>query len=421
MKLGFAKQNITPPPGLALGGYAGYRPNSGVHDPLWCKAVLLEQAGERYALVVLDLMCVDESLHRRIAQAVEELGIARERLVVAAIHSHAAPAGVIPGEGALARVNEAIVPENPVFITYMEQVVQAAADACRHAARTAETFAVRTAREEMPPIGSERHTGDPARGELTVLQARTESGKTLILYHLPCHPTVLNAANLQVSADFAGGIEQLLDADMAVFVNGAAGDISTRFTRRESTFAECERMGRMVADRIRALLENTPAVQPQPLKGMYRTVRLQPRQIMSVETAQKQLEEATLRWQQAVDAGEDPGTVRILKSYVEGAGVSLDFARTMGGIGEFHVPVTVFSFAGLDFVTVPGELYSTLLPENTAAICYANGYYRYIADENAYDRGHYEAMAAIVARGTGEYLQQILRQMLEEINREETL
>ena len=65
MKLGFAKENITPPLGLELGGYAGYRPNSGVHDPLWCKAVLLEHACARYGLVVLDLMCVDESLHRR--------------------------------------------------------------------------------------------------------------------------------------------------------------------------------------------------------------------------------------------------------------------------------------------------------------------------------------------------------------------
>ncbi len=421
MKLGFAKENITPPLGLELGGYAGYRPNSGVHDPLWCKAVLLEQAGARYGLVVLDLMCVDESLQWRIAQEVAELGIPREQLVVAAIHSHAAPAGVIPKVGALARVNEAIVPENPAFITYMEQVVQAAAAACRRAAENTEAFTVRTAREKMPPVGSERHTGAPARGELTVLQARTESGKNLILYNLPCHPTVLSAANLQVSADFAGGIEQLLDADMAVFLNGAAGDISTRFTRRESTFAECERMGRMVADRIRALLENAPEVQPQPLKGIYRRVQLQPRQIMSEEAAQKQLEETTLRWQQAVEAGEDAGTVRILKSYVEGAGVSLDFARTMGGIEAFHVPVAVFSFAGLDFVTVPGEFYSTLLPENAAAICYANGYYRYIADENAYDSGHYEAMAAIVARGGGECLQKTIRQMLEEMNMEEIL
>lgn len=51
MKIGFAKRNISPPPGLELGGYAGYRPNAGVHDPLYCKAVVLQQRGIRYALV----------------------------------------------------------------------------------------------------------------------------------------------------------------------------------------------------------------------------------------------------------------------------------------------------------------------------------------------------------------------------------
>ena len=94
MKIGFAKREITPPAGMELGGYAGYRPNSGVHDPLWCKVILLEQAGVRYGLVVLDLMCADESLCTRIAAAVAPLGVSKERLIVSAIHSHAAPAGV---------------------------------------------------------------------------------------------------------------------------------------------------------------------------------------------------------------------------------------------------------------------------------------------------------------------------------------
>ena len=139
------------------------------------------------------------------------------------------------------------------------------------------------------------------------------------------------------------------------------------------------------------------------------------RQVETVEMAQKQLEETTLRWQQAAEAGCDAGTARILKSYVEGAGVNLEFTRNMVGIREFSVPVTAFKFAGLAFASVPGEFYSTLQPRGVAALCYANGYYRYIADKNAYDDGHYEALAAIVARGSGEKMSNTIRQMLEEI------
>lgn len=415
MKLGFAKRDITPPLGLELGGYAGYRPNSGVHDPLFCKAVVLEQEGISYGLIVLDLMCADESLCQRIADAVAHLGIEKRHLIVSAIHSHAAPAGVIPGEGALARVNEVIIPENPAFAAYMQTVVEAAEAACKEAMESMETFQMRTGQCPMPPIGSERHTGEKPNGTLTAMEFRTQSGRKLIFYNFPCHPTVLSAANLQVSADFVGGIEPLLDADMAIFANSAAGDISTRFTRRESTFEECARMAEIAAADIRNVLRDKPFAEPTSLRGKVTTVTLSARQLDSVEEAEKQLVETTTRWKQAVADGADAGTVRILKSYVEGAGVNLEFARCMDGIHEFSVPVTVFRFAGLCFVTVPGEFYSTLLPPDTAAICYANGYYRYIADENAYDAGHYEALAAIVARGSGEILSNTLRQLLEQI------
>ena len=419
MKVGFASRTITPPLGMELGGYAGYRPNSGVHDPLWCKVILLEQQGIRYALAVLDLMCADESLCERIAAQVAPLGIKKAHLVVSAIHSHAAPAGVIPGAGALARINEAIVPENPGFGAYMQDVVRAAAEACAEAAASLEPFRVRTGCSAMPPVGSERHTGAQANGMLTVMELRTHSGKKLIFYNFPCHPTVLSAANLQVSADFAGQIGRHLDADLTVFTNGAAGDISTRFTRRESSFEECARMGKIAAEYVLAALEGKPFAEPQPLRGRCVNVTLPARQVVPEETARKQLEETTLRWQQAVKDGADAGTVRILKSYAEGAGVNLEFSRSMGGIREFSVPVTVFRFAGIPFATVPGEFYSTLLPADAAAICYANGYYRYIADEQAYEAGHYETLAAIVARGSGEKLSNTIRQLLEEIETEE--
>ena len=415
MKIGFAKRNITPPPGLELGGYAGYRPNSGVHDPLYCKTIVLEQENDRYGLIVLDLMCADESLCKEIADSVALFGIAEEHLVVSAIHSHAAPAGVIPDMGPLKRVNTAIVPENPAFSIYMDAVVKAAAEACAEAVSMLESFRIRTAMGEMPPVGSERHTGAKPCGSLTVAEMHTVSGKSLIFYNFPCHPTVLSAANLQVSADFVGGIEALLGADMAVFANGAAGDISTRFTRRESSFEECARMSRIAAEYIHSLLREKPFANPQPLRGKITTVTLPARQVETVEQAQKQLEETTARWQQAIADGADAGTVRILKSYVEGAGVNLEFARTLCGVREFSVPVTAFRFAGLSFATIPGEFYSTLLPSGISAICYANGYYRYIADRNAYDAGHYEALAAIAGRGSGEILSNTIRQMLEEL------
>ncbi len=410
MRIGFSKIDITPPVGTELGGYAGYRPCSGVHDMLHCRAVVLEQDNVRYALVQLELMCVDEALFERIAQAVEPLGIAKERLIVCAIHSHAAPQGSVPGEGPLDLVNNSCIVNREAFTDYMLSVVFAAAAACKDAAENLEAFQVRAARGLRPQVGSERHTGARPGGDLTVIQCRTESGRSLILYNFPCHPTVLSADNLLVSADCAGGVEEKLDADMAVFLNGAAGDISTRFTRRESSFAECARMRDVTVEAVKGLLAGLSYAAPEPLTGIHTRITLQAKQVLTEEAARKQLEETTARWQQAVSDGADAGTVRILKSYVEGAGVNLEFARTLKDIRQLHLPVTAFRFCGMMFVTIPGELFSTLQQDGISVIGYANGYYRYVCDENAYEAGYYEALAAIIARGEGEKLvDEILR------------
>lgn len=416
MRIGFWKVDITPPLGTELGGYAGYRPCSGVHDRLHCAAVVLEQDGVRYALIQLELMCVDEALCARIAQAVQELGISGERLLVCAVHSHAAPQGSVPGEGPLDQVNNSCIVNREAFTDYMLSVVAAAAHACNEAVGNLEAFQVRIAKGIRPQVGSERHTGEQPGGDLTVIQFRTESGKSLILYNFPCHPTVLSADNLLVSADCAGSGEEKLGVDMAVFLNGAAGDISTRFTRKEASFAECERMRDVTAEAVRELLYGLPYKAPEPLRGIHKRITLQAKQVLPEETAQKQLEETKLRWQQAISEGADGGTVRILKSYVEGAGVNLEFARTLCGIRQLHLPVTAFRFCGVDFVTIPGELFSTLQPRDVSVIGYANGYYRYVCDEHAYEAGYYEALAAIIARGEGEKLMGEITQLLRRLH-----
>jgi hypothetical protein len=411
LRIGFSQGDITPPAGVVLGGYAGYRPCSGAHDPLWCKAVVLEQEDGRYCLVALDLLCVDEGLYRRIAQKIDGLGIGPERLIVSAIHSHAAPQGVIAGEGPLAVVNCSAQEQTPRFQAYMDTVVTQAEAACRDAIGKLEPFLARSARGNTPPVGSERHTGAVPGGDLTVIQCKTQSGTVLTLYNFPCHPTVLGPDNLLASADFAAGIQALLGGEMAVFLNGAAGDISTRFTRRESTFAECDRMGQIAAEHILALIRDVPYIQPEPLRGIQSRVSLEPRPIQPVETAQSELRERTARWEAAKAAGADAQSLRLLKTYAEGAWVNLEFAKTMAGIRQLELPVTVFRFAGVEFATVPGELFSALQPAGLSVITYANGYFRYICPEEAYAANHYEAMAAIVARGGGERLIHEIQQL----------
>ena len=88
----------------------------------------------------------------------------------------------------------------------------------------------------------------------------------------------------------------------------------------------------------------------------------------------------------------------------------------MGDLRQLHLPVTAFRFCGLDFATVPGELFSALQPEYLSVIGYANGYYRYIGGEAAYQANYYEALAAIIARGEGERLVKEIEGLLWHLN-----
>lgn len=415
IQIGFSKADITPPSGIVFGGYAGYRPCGGAHDPLYCKTVVLEQEGLRYCLISMDLVCIDEGLYRRIAKEVSGLGIDSHRLIVSAIHTHAAPHGVISGEGPLAKVNCSEQESTPDFLAYMNDIIYKAVTTCKNAIATLEPFLVRTAKGTTPPVGCERHTGDTPGGNLTVIQCKTESEKLLTLYNFPCHPTVLGPDNVLASADFVAGIENLLDCDMAIFLNGAAGDISTRFTRQESSFDECVRMGQIAANHVSAALEGLPFTQPEPLKGIHAMITLPPRPVEPIDTAQAKLQARTDEWKAAEATGADATKLRLLKTYVEGAWVNLEFAKSMAHIKKLELPITVFSFAGLEFATIPGELFSTLQPEGLSIIAYTNGYFRYICPKEAYVANIYEAMAAIVNHGGGEHLMQEIQQLRRQL------
>ena len=416
MRIGFWKEDITPNTGVELGGYAGYRPCTGIHDPLWCRCVVLEQYGILYGLLALDLMCADDAFCSRLAEALEPLRLRKANLVISAIHSHSAPCGVIPGAGLMAAIALPGYPKDDNYLTYLDHVIQAAYRACEKAIASLESFVVRWGSCPAPLVGSERHTGADPQVVLTAIECKTDSGKSLILYNIPCHPTVMGPGNLEVTADFTANIENLLDADMAVFLNGAAGDISTRYTRNGQTFAECARLGTMAAEAVMAVLQETDYEVPKPLRGIRSSFAMGVRPVEPVEEATRRLEELTARVKQAEAEGADAGTVRMLKSYAEGAGINLQFARSLGDLREITLDVTAFQVFGLTFVTIPGELFSTLLPKDgSCVIGYANGYNLYIADRAAYDAGCYEALASLFARGEGERLMEFVNKLLRQL------
>lgn len=97
----------------------------------------------------------------------------------------------------------------------------------------------------MVGLGSNRQDPNkPFDHEVNVLRVDSKRGDQpiAVIVNYPCHPTVLSAENYLISGDFpsymAKGISRFFPGCEAMFMQGAAGDISTRHNRRESTFKE---------------------------------------------------------------------------------------------------------------------------------------------------------------------------------------
>lgn len=95
LKIGIAQVDYTPRTGLPLqGNFRDDYAARGVHDPLFSKAIVIEnRSGEKVALVSLDICMVDRDnaafMREQIYRAT---GIPPERILIAATHTHSGPA-----------------------------------------------------------------------------------------------------------------------------------------------------------------------------------------------------------------------------------------------------------------------------------------------------------------------------------------
>jgi hypothetical protein len=92
VRLGVAVEDITPPANWRLADSFYDRPSAGVHDPLYAKALVLEQGDRRAAIVVCDLTGVSRDVTDKArAEAAKRTGIPADHIVIGATHTHGAP------------------------------------------------------------------------------------------------------------------------------------------------------------------------------------------------------------------------------------------------------------------------------------------------------------------------------------------
>jgi len=93
-EVGLARVEITPSEPTWMAGYAARnRPAEGTAQPLWAKAMAIsDPEGPTAVIVTADVIGLTREIGDRVAAEVEaQRGIPRERIVLAASHTHSGP------------------------------------------------------------------------------------------------------------------------------------------------------------------------------------------------------------------------------------------------------------------------------------------------------------------------------------------
>lgn len=418
MNVGFAKRIITPKIGCALAGYAlPGRLAEGVHDDLYARALVFKCGNKPTVILQLDVLYLDNLCMERILERLGRLGIHREQLLVCCSHTHSSFGGIFDVSRGLNSQMKDLFGETDG--TLVDILAEKSAHAVQEALGDMAPAKIRMLNDKISGVGANRHDPDiKSDQDIFIAEFLRDDGKKAVLYNLSCHPTVLNGQNRMISADFVGAADSILlevGYDMAMFINGSCGDMSTRFTRRGSSFEECTRIGGIVAEKVIDMSKSPK--QPQPLENAtlkYHELYIKEAEIEGREPASIKLDEAVRRLEEVRTQTNDRAAVRKAESFVEGAAVNLMKAKYLQGYAasEQAVEVGILELNEKKIVCSPFELFSTLAlklkgQKHVEMFGYVNASYGYLADREAYQNLDYEAMFSAFAAGQGEsYIEQ---------------
>lgn len=244
LKAGASRVEITPPEGTPLSGYAARKgaPSTGVHDPLHARALVLDDGATQLAIVTVDLIGTDPVLTRRVAR---QSGFPAERLMICSSHTHSGP-------GAFSQSPFAVIAGGAYKKDVQELLITSMADAIKKAVANLQPARIGMGETELKGFQRNRRGSPQVDPSLWVLRVDRADGAPLaLLANLTAHGTVLEDENLEFSADWMGffcaRLEAELPGSVALYANGAEGDISPNIPAGTSGFEAAKAHGELGA------------------------------------------------------------------------------------------------------------------------------------------------------------------------------
>jgi neutral ceramidase len=269
LRAGAAKVDITPQDLTGLTNLWG-RPFEGVHDPIFLRALVVDNSINKAAIVAADLVEFGDtsSVRKRIAK---EIGIPVDHIIITASHDHNAPRVGTVTAGATAHAG------GPATAAYTEMVYDQIIEVVRQAKAALQPARlgigtgkadVNTNRDEYTTEGWKVGVNPEGPSEKTVwvVKFETTSGEPIaILMNYAVHSVVLGAENRLVTGDLAGAAERFVeqyyqDKVVALWTLGPAGDQNPRYVswdtasigdrEREPGYSLMDALGQILGEEV---------------------------------------------------------------------------------------------------------------------------------------------------------------------------
>jgi len=408
---GICETDITPPLGVWMCGYA-FRPTGcvAIHDPLYARAIVLDNGQESVAILAMDLLGLDFDVVDRVRSGISgETGLKPESILLNATHTHGGPN---------VREFTAMGSRDPAYIDMLVRKLVSIAKQARNQ-MTPASFAYGTAPVQ---IGVNRrqvtsNTGksvigmnpagpvDPVVAAVVVQDSRGLP-RALLFCHA-CHPTTLGGENLEITADFPGyacaEIRRQNPGVMPFFLQGCAGNINPH---PRGAFEHAQSHGLTLADAAQEAMESADPLDSEHLSYREVSVALPLIPPPPVQICRKRLSELAQNVEKEKQGGHK-GRVLHAEGLLAFAEHEMKIASSDQPVLNRPFAIQALNIGGTRLIGMPGEMFvqyqldfKRQCTSPVVPLAYTNGVHGYVPTAADYPLGGYEVDAAYKYYGT---------------------
>jgi hypothetical protein len=390
LRAGAGKAEIVVGPGMPLSGYGDRinKPNTGVHDPVFARALVFESGGKRAGVVEADILMLTLELKRAVAERVQDLDL--DFLDVSATHTHYSIGAYADNK----------VAEIAVMGKYDPQAFAIVADAMAHALREAagklKPAKVGAASGPSPAVSrNRRHEGGPTDPAIRVLGIWDADGSLMaVIMNHAIHPTTMPSQTTLVSGDVAGRAEAWMEerhpGAVAMFMNAGEGDQSPYLPGMKDSWEKVAAIGDQMAARSQELLDSIQPASDVDLTLYEREFAMPP----------VYLRPSLQCW----------GGLNQLFRYI-----GADMMRKQGEVMGLGLNNALFLFSpGELAVEVQADLESMFPDRVVFVVVHSNDIYGYVVTPEDYKTGGYETCMSFYGPEFATVLENEFKEMMEQ-------